>query len=279
MSKKQLKQETADDLLNETLQETEQRITTLQRYFDGIDHNAMRLKLQEQSAELPWYETDNLIEFGRSNIAQYHGSANDPAEFREWLEVFLLIEARKRAFIHLVIRDHSGVIYKAILRQLERFPDLSTAEDEKDRLFWEIVELAWERGLHEPGSAKLSTRLSRLASQHTRIYTKSLTRQATKSRKLSPLVKRLVGSEPAKVLIIDSPSESEPSEPKALFCSKCGSVQYSHTYADVSGMFGLHCGHFRVNNLHSAIERQLVIEAWKQVTYESLSGKGPELGS
>jgi hypothetical protein len=182
-------------------------------------------------------------------------------------------------FIYDVILNHSGVIYEGILRQLNKFSDLCEAENEKDRLFLEVLELAWERGLHEPGSAKLSTRLFNLASQHTRIYTKSLTRQATKSRKLSLLTKSLVGSSPAKVTIINSPSESEPHAPKALFCSKCGSVQYSHTYADVSGMFGLHCGHFRVNNLYSAIDRQIVIEAWKQLTYESLAGKTPELGS
>jgi hypothetical protein len=163
----------------------ERRIAKLCELFDGMDVHALSVKLQEQVPELPWYEIERIFEFSRFSVTRYFGNANDSEEFLEWVVQFLVNEARKRAFLHLVIREHSGVVYDAIVSQLDKVSDLCSPDD-REELFWEILELAWERfaeSLQEPGSAKLSTRLYRLALKCTRNYTKTLTDQAAIRRK------------------------------------------------------------------------------------------------
>ncbi len=255
----------------------QQRIATLREHFKSLD-SVLRKAILDRVPELPYFEIDTVFGFVEANLTRYYGDADNPGELEKWTVDFAVTAAKRTAFVHLVIREHKGVIYEAILRQLHKFSDLCSVEDKKDTLFEEIVALAWERGLHEPGSAKLSTRLRSLARKHTMNFTKSLTRGATKKRKLSLLTKLLVGSSPAKVTMIDSPSESEPYEPTALFCSTCGSLQRSITFEDVSNMFSLRCGHFRVNNLHSAIDKQTAIDEWKELIHEIIAGESHENG-
>jgi len=109
-----------------------------------------------------------IIRLGNALI-RYTGPA-EQTPFLKWATRFVTKEAQRYRIAGRIITNQMEVIHAAIRNNL--WTSASDCADEHQDVFWEIVELIFQKAhsLNRRGSAKLSTRVTALVKKHCFLY-------------------------------------------------------------------------------------------------------------
>jgi hypothetical protein len=161
--------------------EAQERIAKLQGIIDDIfnaGEHRLRNAILDRVPELHYMELDSVFSYVRHHAPrQFHGEVTDGKALSRFVAELIISESKRRILLHQIVSEHSGAIYRAIDRQLDRISDFYPSYNRQD-IFSEVIVLILERfidSLAEQGTAKISTRLYKLATEHARIHVKEIT--------------------------------------------------------------------------------------------------------
>jgi hypothetical protein len=146
-------------------------------------------------------DLETIFDFTKANASElYMGDVNDLKEFVDFVITFVVTEAHKRVWLHDITKedkdDEDNTILNpmkesmrtAIVRELHKVIDLvSDPTLDLDEILQSTLLLLCERffdELKDKAGKELEKPLHRIARHNARIYTKSVTREAVKQRKL-----------------------------------------------------------------------------------------------
>jgi hypothetical protein len=121
----------------------QKRITTLTQILDGCfaqGEMPLRESILTAVPELEYYELDSVFAHSRYNAPRlFHGDVSDRKGFVIFATELLVLESKRRVFIHKAAKQFSKTINKAIRDGLSWYRDLNLTETEES-LFWNTLE-------------------------------------------------------------------------------------------------------------------------------------------